>query len=233
MAGSSWWTPCCGTCSPMLRSNWLATTWWSLVLVCRCWFLHWTSQCSFVLWLKTRCILISMLDGETVSSIHYTIRNTYILWYCLSIFYRFVSQAIWANQDLLRPEVWVLTNHASWWRLQLGVRKARKGVNHIIHVYTVNIKYLYIDIYVGTYIYMHIHDENFYSRITHCHSLFAVTWYWKEKKTPSLVWHGTPVRNHFWWPFSSWFCGVLSWRNSWRITRCEPSNELDVIFRHT
>ena len=55
----------------------------------------------------------------------------------------------------------------------------------------------------------------------------------KRKKTPSLVWHGTPVRNHFWWPFSSWFCGVLSWRNSWRITRCEPSNELDVIFRHT
>lgn len=158
MAGSSWWTPCCGTCSPMLRSNWLATTWWSLVLVCRCWFLHWTSQCSFVLWLKTRCILISVLDGETVSSIHYTFLNTFILWYCLSIFFTdFVSQAIWANQDPFRPEVWVLTNHALWWRLQLGVRKARKSVNHIIHVYTVNIKYLYIYIHICTYLYIYIY----------------------------------------------------------------------------
>lgn len=51
MAGSSWWTPCCGICCPTQPSSWPVRIWWSLELVCRCWSSHWTWWCSCVPWM--------------------------------------------------------------------------------------------------------------------------------------------------------------------------------------
>ena len=67
--------------------------------------------------------------------------------------------------------------------------------------------------------------------ITPCHSVFAVTWdrngpNWQAWQTELHL----ALRNHFSWPFSSWFCGVLSWRNSWRITRCLANLSDSVMY---